>query len=62
MPELTWESIDINRLPETPGHTNWVILLGDSVFEPEIIEKLNSPTVIFADATGSASDNAGLCV
>ena len=58
MPELTWESIDINRLPETPGHTNWVILLGDSVFEPEIIEKLNSPTVIFADATGGASDNA----
>jgi len=57
MPELTWESVELSRLPKAPGNIDWAILLGNSIFEPEIIEKLNSPAVIFADATASDSDS-----
>ena len=42
---------------DTRDDPDWLILLGDKVFEPVMIETFGSPQVVFTDSSGSVTEH-----
>ncbi|MGB5291890.1 MAG: BatA domain-containing protein [Lysobacterales bacterium] len=57
LPKLTWESVDASQTGDTRDDPDWLILLGDKVFEPAMIETFGSPQVVFTDSSGSVPEH-----
>lgn len=57
LPKLAWEQVDANQTGNTGEDADWLILLGDKLFDPASIETFGSPKVIFIDSAGSATEH-----
>ena len=53
LPNLAWERVDASQAGDIRDDLDWLILLGEKVFEPAMIETFGSPRVIFTDSAGS---------
>jgi hypothetical protein len=57
LPNLAWEQMDASQTVNSGDGLDWLILLGDRVIEPALIETFGSPKVIFTDSAGTAAEH-----